>query len=664
MRFAVAQGFLALVLSLQESRCLGQDVDVKELTGDNKADAKDRRHASLFWYDDEQPQCDFLAASNDACGLTCVALGVNYIGFEHCLNEKFGSVQLEQGMPTLVWPGTKDYNAARSQALNPYKLPAAVVYAKSTDDVKAATKCAYKNGYRVSARGRGHSLQGMGVIDGALTIDMTRMCNPEDFVIDRTAQGPHILPGSRYVATIKAGPGCTNAVMLHSVHKHFPAEEGAMVLIGSCPSVGITGYVLGGGMGDITPYVGYAADLLEELEMVLYNGTCVTASKDKHPDLYWASRGGGGGNGIVTSLTFKVVEAPKTAYEKLRFTQILLNYADAKEAMTRLQDFMYDSKSRSSSKFGGNVGFLDGKLQFTGVYLGHWRDAMRDLRGANLLDEALLDQTTLYHAAYSTLWTNYTEICGGEAACTAEVVPPHGVDIREYISYGEMEARVICRATRLQPNWTNRSRDICADMGLDGKYCYPGTPPLNKAKELPWVDLNCESQVVIEQLLKKSGEPSSFINKHGGPGAPYTISLNGLLLPPLEKKTMRNLGDFNLGFSHLGHGASQLLSPDETAFPWRNAGLLTSNISQAAVNVLLQDKAFKNDVNKIQGYYNYMSPEIPNWRRFYFDQNWERLTKVKGEYDPLDVFGKPMTAELPMVPATKNSLMKWKRSEL
>ena len=45
-----------------------------------------------------------------------------------------------------------------------------------------------------------------------------------------------------------------------------------------------------------------------------------------------------------------------------------------------------------------------------------------------------------------------------------------------------------------------------------------------------------------------------------------------------------------------------------------------------------------------------MVPSIPNWRRFYFDQNWERLVKIKGRYDPLDVFGKDVTAEIPIQP--------------
>jgi len=648
MRFAAPQLVLLPLLALAiqgSSRCLGQEADAeqedptpKETHGEDYY-ARNARIPSVFCDDFQQSKIDFLAAVTDSCGLTCVAVPVNVFEFKNCLDKAFSE-------PQLVWPGSTDWDRARSQAINPYKYPAAVVYAESTIDVQKAVECAFKNGYKVSARGRGHSLQGWGVVDGALTIDMTKMCKPAEFVVDTSAQGPHIMPGSRYIATVKAGPGCTNAVMLHSVHKHFPAEEGAMVLIGSCPSVGITGYTLGGGMGDITPYAGYAADLLQEVEMVLYDGSVITASKDENPDLFWATRGGGGGNGIVTSLTFRIVEAPKSkdGSKEPKFTRLFLKYSDGKEAMARFQDYLYNSKSSNSFKFGGNAVTQKGILFVTGVYLGAWEEAMDDMRNAQLLDEGLLLKVR------STLRVNYTNICDNDT-CSDKGIPSYGVDIREYESYGEVEARVICEATAQFPGWTNRTKDICGDLDLEKDFCYDSTTTPD------WVELDCESKVVIDQLLSVSGDPDSFINHHGEPGRPGSIGLNGLLLPPLEEKTIRNLGDFDIGYNHFGHGAPQLVSSDATAFPWRNAGILTSSMDQKAMNVLLKDKAFKNDSNKLQGYYNYMSPEIPNWRRFYFGKNWRKITEVKGQYDPLNVFGKPITAELPLTPAIDKSVI-------
>lgn len=586
--------------------------------------------------------CHARGEEEDSCGLTCVggAKFVNVAAFENCLKENFSE---EGGEVVFPYPYSddktklEDWNKARRQQLNAYKTPKAVVFAKNTEDVQNAVKCAYENGIKVSARGRGHSLQGWAVVDGALVVDMTNICNP---TVDHEAKGTHILKGSKYIATITAGAGCTNAVMLSAVSSNFEKKDGAMVLIGSCPSVGITGYTLGGGMGDVTPYTGYAADLLTELEMVLYNGTVVTANEEQHPDLFWASRGGGGGNGIVTSLTYKVVQAPQKATEENpKFTQLMLYFSDKREAFKRLQRYLYNGEA--SYKLGGNAGVIsDDAVEMTFTYLGSWEDAINALRDARLLDTSILSS----ESDKSKILSNYKEICGDDNGPCSESengVPPYGVEARDYFSYAEMEGRVICIYTKIEPSWTSRTPDICADLGLDGKYCHPFQHSFGPSKEL-----NCDSEVVLKQLLKVSGIPTSFMNT-GGTALNITAPLNGLLLPPLDDSTMERLAELNVPFNHFGHGAPGLVPSDATAFPWRKSGILAGIVNNAAVNALLEDKAFKNDANKLQGYYNYMSPEIPNWRRFYFNENWERLVQVKGMYDPLNVFGKPITAETP-----------------
>ena len=157
----------------------------------------------------------------------------------------------------------------------------------------AAVNCARTNGYKVSPRGRGHDYNGLSTLEDSLVIDMQLNCKLESFETDKTTTGEHILPGSRYVGRIKAPSGCTNAVFLAAVYNEFK-DDGGMTVIGSCPSVGITGYILNGGFGDTSPYCGTAADVVDEIEMVLYNGTTITASATENEDVFWASKGGTG----------------------------------------------------------------------------------------------------------------------------------------------------------------------------------------------------------------------------------------------------------------------------------------------------------------------------------------------------------------------------------
>ena len=75
----------------------------------------------------------------------------------------------------------KDFtNANFNAGIGQPRFPAGIFYAESEEEVIKAVKCANKAGYKVSPRGRGHSYQGLGSMDGYMVIDMSLMCNPDN----------------------------------------------------------------------------------------------------------------------------------------------------------------------------------------------------------------------------------------------------------------------------------------------------------------------------------------------------------------------------------------------------------------------------------------------------------------------------------------------------
>ncbi|NJP93300.1 FAD-binding oxidoreductase [Nonomuraea sp. FMUSA5-5] len=190
---------------------------------------------------------------------------------------------------TLVLPGDAGYAAAR-RLNNPAfdgVRPQAVAYCASAADVSASLAFARAHGVPVTSRSGGHSYAGWSTGTG-LVIDVSRM-NRVAYASGR--------------ATVGAG------AKLIDVYDRL-ARHGVSIPAGSCPTVGIAGLALGGGIGVVSRKYGLTCDVLESVRLVTADGRVLTCDARRHAGLYWASRGGGGGNfGVAVSFTFRTHQA-------------------------------------------------------------------------------------------------------------------------------------------------------------------------------------------------------------------------------------------------------------------------------------------------------------------------------------------------------------------
>jgi len=176
---------------------------------------------------------------------------------------------------TLMRPGDAGYERARkvhNGLIN--KRPALIAQCRDTSDVTEAIRLTQRLGLEVAVRGGGHNVAGRATIDGGVMIDLSPM------------KGIQVDPDRRRV---RAQGGVTWAELNRETQRHGLAVTGGVV-----SSTGIAGLTLGGGLGWLMGKYGLALDNLVSLELVDARGKVINTSKTDKPDLFWASRGGGG----------------------------------------------------------------------------------------------------------------------------------------------------------------------------------------------------------------------------------------------------------------------------------------------------------------------------------------------------------------------------------
>ena len=228
----------------------------------------------------------------------------------------------------VIQPGDAAYDDARKVYNGMFdRRPRFIVRCVDVADVISAVNFARTHHLLTAIRGGSHSAPGLGSCDDGLVIDLSEM------------NGVRVDPAER---TVRVEGGCVWGDVDHATHAFNLATPSGFI-----STTGVGGLTLGGGTGYLTRTFGLTIDNLLSVDMVLADGSFVTASAQEHPELFWAVRGGGGNFGVVTSFVFRCHDVG-TVYGGPIFWPL----EQATEVLTFWRDFILNAPQDINGWFG------------------------------------------------------------------------------------------------------------------------------------------------------------------------------------------------------------------------------------------------------------------------------------------------------------------------
>ena len=199
------------------------------------------------------------------------------------------------------------------------RRPGLIADCRAEGDVSHAVKFAAEHGVRLSIFGAGHNIAGNAANDGGLMISLRNM------------KATEVDPDSR---TVRVEPGATLGDLDAATQVHALA-----VPTGINSTTGVAGLTLGGGFGWLSRKFGMTVDNLLSAQVVLADGSVVTASESENSDLFWGLRGGGGNFGVVTSFEFQA----HSVGPEILSGPIVHPFSDAPEVLRAYRDLLKDA---------------------------------------------------------------------------------------------------------------------------------------------------------------------------------------------------------------------------------------------------------------------------------------------------------------------------------
>jgi FAD/FMN-containing dehydrogenase len=224
--------------------------------------------------------------------------------------EQISGVATAPTGPTLIWPGSDGYDAAR-QAWNLHadQRPACICVARTVQDVQAAVAYARDAGLTVAPQGTGHLGQALPSLEGTLLLKTA--LHDGDVEVDPVKRTAHIKAGARWGDVV-------DAVTPH----------GLAVMHGSSPSVGVIGYLVAGGLSFYGRKHGLAVNHVRSMEVVTPDGVHRHVDAEHNRDLFYALRGGSGGYAIICA-----VEIGLLPYTEVTGGALFFAAADARRVL-------------------------------------------------------------------------------------------------------------------------------------------------------------------------------------------------------------------------------------------------------------------------------------------------------------------------------------------
>jgi FAD/FMN-containing dehydrogenase len=188
----------------------------------------------------------------------------------------------------VLTPADAGYDAARAPwNLSVDQRPALIVDAASADDVADAVRLAVARNLKVAPQGTGHRATALPALDDALLLRTAQM---NAVTIDPVARTARVGAGALWRDVIDAA-----------------AAYGLAAPHGFAPGVGVTGYVLGGGLGWLARSHGFGSSFVRGFDVVTATGEVLRVDDMHEPGLFWALRGGGSCGVVVTAVELELV---------------------------------------------------------------------------------------------------------------------------------------------------------------------------------------------------------------------------------------------------------------------------------------------------------------------------------------------------------------------